>query len=400
MPILALLPVLCLALVQAFWPDHAFYQAMPFPATAFTAMALVALIATLMRQTEWLYWLAILGGHYWATQNGLQRPLSEPDVAALHQLLPLTASLLMLALSALPKPGLPSIAGVLVLGLCFLLPASLVWLPLADWLAASGLPPALFERPVEGFFMSWAHLWWFSGLLFLWLGLISFRPQDPSVWGQFSTWLAILLFYAFMDRQQISGWATLAGSMALLITLAYRMLHLAYMDELTALPQRRALENRLRRLGRNSAVTMLDVDHFKSFNDTWGHDVGDQVLKLLGAILGRQRGMQAFRYGGEEFTLVFSHARKKAIRDALEAVRAEVEAYPLQLRQDDRPNDSEDGRRQRGSNDGTTETVNITISLGCALRQPGETPQTLLKRADEALYKAKNAGRNCVRIVS
>ncbi|MCH8552966.1 MAG: GGDEF domain-containing protein [Natronospirillum sp.] len=395
MPYLALLPVVLLALLQAIWPEHALYLALPFPAVAFAAMALVALVAVLMRQTEWLYWLAVLGGHYWATQNGLQRPLAEPEVAALQQVLPLLVSCMLLGLAVLPRPDLPSVPGLLLLVACLLLPPSLLLLPLADWLSASGLPSALFERPINSIFLSWAHLWWMSAWFFLWLALVSYRPQDPAAWGHFGTWLAIMLFYLFMDRPAASGWTTLAASLVLLITLAYRMLHLAYMDELTGLPQRRALQGRLRRLGRDSAVTMLDVDHFKSFNDTWGHDVGDQVLRLLGTILDRQRGMQAFRYGGEEFTLVFAHAQKKVIKEALEAVRSEVENYPLQLRRDDRPDDHEDGRQHRGHGS-KAETVTVTISLGCALRQPGEDPEALLKRADEALYKAKKAGRNTV----
>ena len=398
MPFLALLPVVLLAIVQAFWPEHPLYQAIPFPAFAFIGMALVALVASLMRQTEWLLWLALLAGHYWATQSGLQRPLAEPEVAALHQVLPLLVSVLMLLLATLPQsrlPAPPALAGFLVLALCLLLPPSLLLLPLSDWLAATGLPAALFQRPFDSLFLSWAHLWWMSAWIFLWLALISYRPQDPAAWGHFATWLALMLFYLFMDRHAASGWVTLAASLALLITLAWRMLHLAYVDELTGLPQRRALDTRLRRLSRNTAVTMLDVDHFKSFNDTWGHEVGDQVLRLLGSILERQRGLQAYRYGGEEFTLVFNHDRKKVIREALEKIRAEVEAYPLRLRQEDRPDDHRDGRQQRGAGD-SAKTVNITISLGCALRQPGEDPQALLKRADAALYKAKNGGRNRV----
>lgn len=398
MPLLALLPVALLAIVQALWPDHALYQAIPFPAFAFVSMALVALVAALMRQNEWLHWLALLAGHYWATQNGLQRPLAEPEVAALQQALPLLVTLLMLVLAVVPRSRLPvppSLPGFLLLLACLLLPPGLLWLPLSDWLAASGVPTVLFERPFASVFISWAHLWWMSACLFLWLALISYRPQDPAAWGHFGAWLALMLFYLFMDRYAASGWVTLAASLVLLITLAWRMLHLAYVDELTGLPQRRALDNRLRRLGRNTAVTMLDVDHFKSFNDTWGHEVGDQVLRLLGSILERQRGLQAYRYGGEEFTLVFSHDRKKVIREALEKIRAEVEAYPLRLRRDDRPDNHRDGRQKRGEGEGA-ETVSITISLGCALRQPGEDPEALLKRADEALYKAKKAGRNTV----
>lgn len=68
------------------------------------------------------------------------------------------------------------------------------------------------------------------------------------------------------------------------------------------------------------------------------------------------------------------------------------------MRDDQRPDESKTGKQQRGAGGGK-QTVNITISLGCAIRQPGEDPEALLKRADEALYKAKDGGRNCVRVV-
>lgn len=398
MPLLILSPILALAIVQGFWPDLGFYQAVPFPGTAFVVMGLVAVVASLMKQTEWLYWLALLCSHYWAAQTGLQRPLTEADVEALYQILPLVMTTFMLLLTVVPLPALPSVSGVGLLLLCLLVPGGLTFLPLADWLTAMALPEFLLNRPWEGVFLSWGHIWWMASAVFLWLALVSFRGSEPRAWGQFNAWLALVLFYTFMDRANASGWMALAGSLGLLITLAFHMVQLAYMDELTGLPQRRALQNRLARLGRDAGVTMLDVDHFKQFNDTWGHDVGDQVLRLLGGILGRQRGVQAFRYGGEEFTLVFSHSRKDDIKRKLEDIRAAVEEYPLTLRDDQRPDHHEAGKEQRGAGGGK-QTVNITISLGCALRAPGEDPEALLKRADEALYKAKGAGRNCVRIV-
>ncbi|CAM5226051.1 hypothetical protein ALON55S_01855 [Alishewanella longhuensis] len=140
-------------------------------------------------------------------------------------------------------------------------------------------------------------------------------------------------------------------------------------------------------------MCMLDVDHFKKFNDTYGHDVGDQVLKLLGSILGSIKGLTAYRYGGEEFTLVFSHNNPEVLEEKLEEVRLAVAEYPLVIRKPDRPSKADTGKTQRGSGVGE-KTVNVTISLGCCIKQKGEAPMQLLKRADEALYAAKKAGRN------
>ncbi len=151
----------------------------------------------------------------------------------------------------------------------------------------------------------------------------------------------------------------------------------------------------LKRLGRNSAVTMLDVDHFKKFNDTWGHDTGDQVLRLLGSVLSDVKGYTPYRYGGEEFTLVFSNNKKDQLEQILEEVRERVASYPLVIRQSERPKDETQGKEQRGKT-ADKKVVNVTISLGCAIRQQGEKPEQMLKRADEALYAAKKAGRNKV----
>ena len=81
---------------------------------------------------------------------------------------------------------------------------------------------------------------------------------------------------------------------------------MAFRDELTGIPSRRALNERLAALGNRYTIAMLDVDHFKNFNDTYGHDLGDQVLKMVAAhIAGVGGGGKAFRYGGEEFTVLF-----------------------------------------------------------------------------------------------
>ena len=179
------------------------------------------------------------------------------------------------------------------------------------------------------------------------------------------------------------------------MALADRMLKLAYIDELTGLPQRRALMSELQHLRKRSAVCMLDVDHFKKFNDRYGHEVGDQVLKLLGSILKSVNGFKAYRYGGEEFTLVFSHNNEEKLKDVLETVRAKVANYPLTLRDPSRPETSGKGKEKRGKQS-NKKTVKVTISLGATTKLPTDTPDSILKLADENLYAAKKAGRNRV----
>ncbi|MBI6951160.1 MULTISPECIES: GGDEF domain-containing protein [unclassified Pseudomonas] len=175
---------------------------------------------------------------------------------------------------------------------------------------------------------------------------------------------------------------------------AYQM---AFRDELTGLPGRRALNERMQRLGRNYVIAMTDVDHFKKFNDTHGHDVGDQVLRLVASRLSKVTGGgRAYRYGGEEFALVFAGKTAEECLPHLEAVREMIANYAIQLRdQNSRPQDDSTGRQRRGG--GANTTVSVTISIGVAERQiEHRNPEEVLKSADQALYSAKGAGRNCV----
>lgn len=114
---------------------------------------------------------------------------------------------------------------------------------------------------------------------------------------------------------------------------------------------------------------MADVDHFKKFNDTHGHDVGDEVLKLVASQLRKVGGGgKTYRYGGEEFTLVFPCKSLDECRPYLEAVREAVEKYPLQLRgRRARPKSDKEGRQRRRP--GGAGSVSVTISIGVAERE-------------------------------
>ncbi len=167
---------------------------------------------------------------------------------------------------------------------------------------------------------------------------------------------------------------------------------LALSDGLTGVANRRRLDEQLQaewrrcqREGRPLAVLMVDVDHFKGYNDRYGHAAGDACLQVLAAIL--QAGLTrshdlVARYGGEEFVCLLPDCdRDGALRKA-EALRAAVLAHAL-------PHAAS----------GVAEVV--TISVGVAAQQPGEegTPEALLAQADQALYRAKQQGRNRVATV-
>lgn len=188
-----------------------------------------------------------------------------------------------------------------------------------------------------------------------------------------------------------------AGGLVVTVAVMQDTFRMAFRDELTGLPSRRALNEQLARLPRRYAIAMLDVDRFKGLNDRFGHDVGDQVLKLVATRLARVGGGgKVYRYGGEEFTVLFPG---KAVDEALphlEALRRDIAEYKLSLRDRDRSEQPGKGRQRRG--EGTTgRPVSVTISIGVADRESGASaPQEVIQAADQALYRAKNRGRNQV----
>ncbi len=180
-----------------------------------------------------------------------------------------------------------------------------------------------------------------------------------------------------------------------ILGLVLDMHRVAYRDELSGLPNRRALNLYLAAPGRRYTIAMLDVDHFKKFNDTYGHDVGDEVLRMVASQLQRVGGGgRVFRYGGEEFTIVFRGRDIADARPHLETIRERIADYSLAVRSKNRPKNAGAGKKQRGSKQNTT-TTNVTISMGLASRSADHRhPEAVLKAADTALYRAKKAGRN------
>ncbi|MCK5166989.1 MAG: GGDEF domain-containing protein, partial [Rhodospirillaceae bacterium] len=132
------------------------------------------------------------------------------------------------------------------------------------------------------------------------------------------------------------------GGVVLVTSVVQDTYRMAFIDELTQLPARRALMMDMDAQGKGSrySVAMLDVDHFKKFNDTYGHDVGDQVLKLVASKMMQVRGGgKAYRYGGEEFTIMFPGKSLDHALVHLEKVRKDIAESYFSLRADDRPKD-------------------------------------------------------------
>jgi len=194
-----------------------------------------------------------------------------------------------------------------------------------------------------------------------------------------------------------SSFMLMCAGLLLAVSVLETSYFMAYRDELTGLPARRALMHDLGDISGTYTLAMVDVDHFKKFNDQHGHDVGDQVLKLVAKHLAAAPGGgKAYRYGGEEFTLVYPGRVADAALPYLESVRASVEKATFSLRAWNRPRkkpDTSKGKRKKKS----PRKLSVTVSMGLADssgRHDGV--EDILKKADEALYKAKRGGRNRV----
>lgn len=192
------------------------------------------------------------------------------------------------------------------------------------------------------------------------------------------------------------------GAVVLVVSVVQDIYKMAFIDELTSLPGRRALIMDLDTQGSKYSLAMLDVDHFKKFNDTYGHDVGDQVLKLVASKMMKvQGGGKAYRYGGEEFTILFPGKSLDHALVHLEAVRKAIGGSHFRLRSDDRPKDrpkesANKNLAKKSSPKAKQDLVNVTISIGAVERVDGQKPMEAMKQADEALYRAKDGGRNRV----
>ena len=171
---------------------------------------------------------------------------------------------------------------------------------------------------------------------------------------------------------------------------------MAYHDELTGLPGRRSLNKALMDMGRKYAIAMIDVDHFKKFNDTYGHDTGDQVLKLIASKLGKMTGgARVYRYGGEEFTALFPGKSVPAAKPFLDSYREDLASTPFVVRGKGRRKG--DPSQRNKTNPKAGKTVKITVSIGVAGPDKKiQDSKKVIKAADKALYRAKKRGRNRV----
>ncbi|MFZ5969006.1 MAG: GGDEF domain-containing protein [Bacillota bacterium] len=189
------------------------------------------------------------------------------------------------------------------------------------------------------------------------------------------------------DRIRFSIFFAAAG-LILIISIIEDSYAMAYFDELTGIPSRRALREALLKLGNKYTIAMLDIDFFKKFNDRYGHDVGDEVLKMVATNLEDVTGGgKAFRYGGEEFTIIFPGKTISDVIPHLEELREQVSKSGYTQK----PKKNSKSKRKNAKK------LSVTISIGVSEKNSNhKTPNEVIKAADKALYRAKKKGRNCV----
>jgi diguanylate cyclase (GGDEF)-like protein len=297
------------------------------------------------------------------------------------------------ALAWLPERGLmarPGQVAIVVLAaeiVLLILLCQPLFLPLTAWLEVSRLRPglgALSRTALIVFALAF--------LAIAWRAVQQRTALDSgAVWTLVATFLAFSAGGGGLD----SSLYLATGGLILVLSLIETWHGMAYDDELTGLPARRALNEALARLGGTYTIAMVDVDHFKRFNDEHGHDVGDQILRMVGARLTDiGGGGRAFRYGGEEFAVLFYGRGVDQIRGHLETLRRTIEAAPFTLRAAGRPH----VRPELPPAGGARRRIVVTVSIGVAGTDGvSGTPDDVVKAADAALYRAKQAGRNQVR---
>jgi diguanylate cyclase (GGDEF)-like protein len=235
------------------------------------------------------------------------------------------------------------------------------------------------------------------------------KPIEPGFLWSLS---AVFLWLEFDPVGKTADAYVATAGLILTASLIETSYMLAYHDELTGIRGRRAFNEALLSLDQQYVIAIVDIDYFKKFNDTYGHDTGDQVLCLVASRLSEVRGGgQAFRCGGEEFAILFRNTSAKDAFEHLDALRQIIQNSTFRVRGAERRSGERTGesdrrkptRKKAGKLAITqpTDRLSVTVSIGVA--EPStryRQPEQVINAADQALYLAKSNGRNRVELAS
>lgn len=320
---------------------------------------------------------------------GLELAETELSYALLSGMLPLV----LLVLTVLPDRGIiclraiPAYA-ILILSIEFAIimaitsPEWITFILLTDW-----LPARYFDWTQQSQTVLLISISVFMSMLVLY-----FVRPSPHMSAGFGVLIILIAQLHFGDTNRSLNVFSSAALIMCLYAVLQESWRMAYLDELTELPARRALNEKFQKMGGSYTVAMLDVDHFKKFNDTYGHDTGDAVLRMIATKLSKVTGGgTSYRYGGEEFSVVFTGKNSEDAEPHLETLRETIANTPFIINRASRRKSDKKVKHNKDK------PVTVTVSIGVADSKSNvSTPWDVLKLSDKALYRAKAKGRNCV----
>ena len=339
---------------------------------------------------------------YWLIQSFLQSPLNSQPASQIFYLLTLLSPALLITYALLPQSSCLQLQGLLAI----LLTPSII-LVVAGLLAIN---PQLFlssassalKNGLIGTYLSTLSWWllYFAAIgLCLSLSLYQQQSIHNSVLG---CSLMTLITYGWIQLNSVSAFMFSGMGLLLCINLTISLLQIGYRDDLTQIGNRRALQQTAKTLRGPYSVAMVDADYFKKINDQFGHDLGDQALRVIASLLKQTaEGGKPFRYGGEEFCLLFKGKTEQEVLDTLEACRQAIANYDMVVRdKQQRPKKLKQGEVRRGASKRKS-NFRLTVSIGVASSDNANSNsinpfEQVLKSADKALYRAKASGRNCI----
>jgi diguanylate cyclase (GGDEF)-like protein len=350
------------------------------------AVLVISLSIHFNRSSVFFYVLLITTANIVLGKELAQTSLSH---ALLSSLLPL----LLLVFTVLPDRGIISIRAIPAYVILF---SAIVFSVVTTNISPEWLSHILLTDWLPGRYFDWTQqsqtVLFISITVFMSMFVLYFLRPSPHMSAGLGVLIMLIaqLHFGYSDSS-LNVFSSTALLMCLYAVLqeSWRM---AYLDELTELPARRALREKFQKMGGTYTVAMLDVDHFKKFNDTYGHDTGDAVLRMIATKMNRVTGGgSSYRYGGEEFSIIFNGKDSETAKPHLEELRETIANTPFIINRASRRKSDNRSRQKK------KKAVKVTVSIGVAdSKSDISSPWEVLKLSDKALYRAKAKGRNRV----
>ena len=327
-----------------------------------------------------------------ATANivlGLELAQTSLSHALLSSLLPL----LLLVFTVLPDRGIISIRATPAYAILF---SAIVFAVITTQMSPQWLSHILLTDWLPGRYFDWTQqsqtVLFISITMFISMLVLYFLQPSPHMSAGLGVLVMLIVQLHFGDANRSLNVFSSTALLMCLYAVLQESWRMAYLDELTELPARRALREKFQKLGGTYTVAMLDVDHFKKFNDTYGHDTGDAVLRMIATKMNRVTGGgTSYRYGGEEFSVIFNGKDSEDAKPHLEELRETIANTPFIINRASRRKGDKKFRKKKNK------AVKVTVSIGVADSKSNvSSPWDVLKLSDKALYRAKAKGRNRV----